>query len=288
MRLLQRGNTGEFSLTKDLVGDETIPPYAILSHTWGADAEEVTFEDLTNGTGMDKPGYEKIRFCGEQARQNGLQYFWIDTCCINKANNTELTSAINSMFRWYRDATRCYVYLPDISSSDFDTNEEFHSPPWESYFRTSRWFERGWTLQELLAPSSVEFFSRERQRLGDKRSLKQQIHEITGIPDSAIQGVPLSQFSVHERLSWIYRRQTKLEEDKAYSLLGIFDVSMPLIYGEGREKAFKRLLEEIEKPLNGLLHGLDPSTQSRPETAQRLVARLHCLMSSEVDFETPV
>ena len=246
MRLLLRSDTGEFSLTKDLVGNDTIPPYAILSHTWGADADEVTFEDLTNGTGKNKPGYEKIRFCGEQARQDDLQYFWIDTCCINKANYTELSQAINSMFRWYRDATRCYVYLLDVSSPALDTNEEFNPRPWESNFRKCRWFERGWTLQELLAPISVEFFSREGQRFGDKRSLKQQIHEITGITNSALQGAPLSQFSVDERLSWIERRQTKLEEDKAYSLLGIFDVSMPLIYGEGREKAFKRLREEID------------------------------------------
>jgi len=247
MRLLLHSDTGEFSLTKDLIGDDTIPPYAILSHTWGADADEVTFEDLTNGTGKDKPGYEKIRFCGEQARQDDLQYFWIDTCCINKANYTELTQAINSMFRWYRDATRCYVYLPDVLSPAFDINEDFNPQPWKSDFRKSRWFERGWTLQELLAPSSVEFFSRERQRFGNKISLKQQIHEITGIANSALQGTPLSQFSVDERLSWIERRQTKLEEDKSYSMLGIFDVSMPLIYGEGKEKAFKRLWEEIGK-----------------------------------------
>ena len=91
MRLLRRSSTGEFSLTEDLVGEGTIPPYAILSHTWGADTEEVTFEDLTNGTGKDKPGYVKIRFCGEQARLDALQYFWIDTCCINKANHAELS-----------------------------------------------------------------------------------------------------------------------------------------------------------------------------------------------------
>ena len=248
MRLLLRSDTGEFSLTKDLVGDDTIPPYAILSHTWGEEAEEVTFEDLANGAGKDKPGYKKIRFCGEQARQDDLQYFWIDTCCINKANYTELSQAINSMFRWYRDAIRCYVYLPDVSNPAFGTNEEYNLRPWESDFRKSRWFERGWTLQELLAPSSVEFFSRECQRLGDKRSLKRQIHEITGIADSALQGAPLSQFSVEERFSWIEHRQTKLEGDKAYSLLGIFDVSMPLIYGEGRKKAFKRLREEIDNP----------------------------------------
>src|SRR5436190_18803003 len=253
MRLLQRSKPGEFSFSRNFVGNDTIPPYAILSHTWGANSTEVTFEDLTNGTGKEKPGYEKIWFCGEQAGQDDLEYFWVDTCCINKADFTELSEAFNSMFRWYRNAARCYVYLSDISSPAFDTNEKPNPRPWESDFQKSRWFTRGWTLQELLAPSSVEFFSRERQRLGDKRSLRQQIHEITGIADSALQGASLSQFSVDERLSWIQRRQTKLEEDKAYSLLGIFDVSMPLIYGEGREKAFKRLREEIDKPLKGLL-----------------------------------
>ena len=116
MRLLRRTNTGEFSLTEDLVGDEAIPPYAILSHTWRLNTEEeVTFEELTNGTGKDKPGYEKIRFCGEQAAQDDLEYFWIDTCCINKKNKAELSHAINSMFRWYREAAKCYVYLSDVS-----------------------------------------------------------------------------------------------------------------------------------------------------------------------------
>jgi hypothetical protein len=247
MRLLRRSNTCEFSLTEDLFGDKAIPPYAILSHTWGADAEEVTFEDMTNGTGKDKPGYKKIQFCGEQAAQDGLQHFWIDTCCINKAYKAELSQAINSMFRWYRNATRCYVYLLDVSSSPFDINKEFNLPPWELDFQKSRWFTRGWTLQELLAPSSVEFFSREQKKLGDRRSLKQQIYKITGIPDSALQGAPLSQFSVNERLSWIEHRQTKLEEDMAYSMLGIFNVYISPIYSEGKARAFKRIIDEIDK-----------------------------------------
>lgn len=245
MRLLQRNNNGELSLTKDLVGDDIIPPYAILSHTWGADTEEVTLEDLTNGTGKDKLGYVKIRFCGEQARQDGLRYFWVDTCCINKANYTELSQAINSMFRWYRNAARCYVYLSDVSTRASNSNDKFNPPPWASNFRNSRWFKRGWTLQELLAPSSVEFFSKEGKRLGDKNSLKLQLQGITRIAGSALQGAPLSHFSVDERLSWIESRQTKLEEDRAYSLLGIFDVHMPLIYGEGQDKAFIRLRKEI-------------------------------------------
>ena len=143
MRLLHRSNGGELSFSRNFVGKDTIPPYAILSHTWGADAEEITFEDITNGTGEDKPGYRKIRFCGEQARRDDLQYFWIDTCCINKANFTELSEAINSMFCWYRNATRCYVYLLDVSCPPSDTNEGFNLQLWESDFRKSGWFTRG-------------------------------------------------------------------------------------------------------------------------------------------------
>src|SRR5436189_4927259 len=123
MRLLRRSNTSEFSLTKDLVGDDIIPPYAILSHTWGADTE-VTFDDLTNGTGKDKPGYEKIEFCGEQAAQDGLEWFWIDTCCINKTNKVELSQAIRSMFRWYGNATRYYVFLADVPRPPSDINKK--------------------------------------------------------------------------------------------------------------------------------------------------------------------
>jgi hypothetical protein len=246
MRLLECSNNGEFSLTKDFISSE-IPEYAILSHTWGADTEEVTYRDVIDGTGKKKVGYKKIRFCGEQARRDGLQYFWVDTCCINKANHAELSQAINSMFHWYRNASRCYVYLSDIRSPPFGTNDEFNPQSWDSDFWKSKWFTRGWTLQELLAPSSVEFFSQERERLGDKCSLKQQIHEITGIPVSALQGASLSQFSVDERFLWIERRQTKLAEDKVYSLLGIFDVKIPLFYGEGAVNAFKRLREVIDK-----------------------------------------
>jgi hypothetical protein len=246
MRLLH-SETGRFTLTKDFIGDDQIPPYAILSHTWGPDNEEVTFEDIVNGTGEVKPGYKKIRFCGEQARQDDLLYFWIDTCCINKNNDAELSRSINSMFRWYRNASRCYVYLSDVSSPFVGGNYKCYMQLWESDFRKSRWFNRGWTLQELLAPASVEFFSREGKRLGDKSFLMTQICDITNIPHTALEGCPLSQFSVEERLRWIQHRQTKLAEDKVYSLLGIFDVYIPLIYGEGWGKAHDRLLEEFYK-----------------------------------------
>ena len=249
MRLLERNSAGQLSLTKDF-GDH-VPQYAILSHTWGADIEEVTFRDLIDGTSKSKAGYGKIQFCGEQAKRDGLQYFWVDTCCIDKSNNTELAEAINSMFRWYRNAAKCYVYLSDVSITKRKASNQFSEFTWESAFRASRWFSRGWTLQELLAPGSVEFFSKEGKRLGDKRTLERQIHEITGIAVSALQGASLHQFGVDKRLSWAENRQTMRKEDLAYSLLGIFDVYMPLIYGEGRENALKRLREEIDKPLKG-------------------------------------
>ncbi|KAN0067922.1 HET domain containing protein [Elaphomyces granulatus] len=250
MRLLERNSAGEFSLTKYFVSDD-IPRYAILSHTWGPDTEEVSFKDMMDGTGMSKPGYHKIQFCGEQARCDDLQYFWIDTCCIDKSNSTELQEAINSMFRWYRDAAKCYVYFADVLKPALDADGKPSLLPWESSFQKSRWFSRGWTLQELVAPASVEFFSKEGQYLGNKRSLERHIHEGTGIPVKALQGSPLSDFSVPERMLWAENRDTTRKEDKAYSLLGIFDVHMPLIYGEGREKAFKRLRDEIHKTSQG-------------------------------------
>jgi hypothetical protein len=248
MRLLTHNTDGKFSLTEDFMGNDT-PEYAILSHTWGEG--EVTFENLRDGTGRSKAGYDKIRFCAQQAANDGLQYFWVDTCCINKSSSAELQEAINSMFRWYQNAAKCYVYLLDVSTRKRKASDSFSDFTWEPAFRASRWFKRGWTLQELLAPDSVEFFSRERERLGDKKTLEQQIHEITGIPTTALQKTSLSQFDVNDRLSWAENRQTTREEDKAYSLFGIFDIHMPLLYGEGKEKAFRRLREEVDKPLKG-------------------------------------
>jgi len=246
MRLLVYSETGKLSITESFAAGDPIPPYAILSHTWGPDTEEVTFDDVASGTSEKKLGFEKIRFCAERARLDGLRHFWIDTCCIDKENYAELSNALNSMYCWYRNATRCYVYLSDVSTKKRKRDED-SKDPWESDFRSSKWFTRGWTLQELLAPPLVEFFSLERKRLGDKSSLEQQIHDITAIPKSALRGDHLSQFSVNERMSWIGPRQTKLEEDKAYSLLGIFGVHIPPRYEEGMASAFQRLQDEIEK-----------------------------------------
>ncbi|KAH7233782.1 uncharacterized protein BKA55DRAFT_580094 [Fusarium redolens] len=245
MRLLRVGNDGEFSLA-EFVGD-SIPPYTILSHTWGEDCEEVTFKDLVEGTGKSKLGYEKIRFCGKQSANDNLQFFWVDTCCIDKSSSAELLEAINSMFHWYHNAAKCYAYLSDVSISDSVRNTLSSQQTWKTAFRHSRWFTRGWTLQELVAPTCVEFFSLEGERLGDKESMVQEIQEITGISIQALQGSPLSRFGVDERMSWARSRDTKREEDAAYSLLGIFGVHMPLIYGEGRRNAFIRLKREIQE-----------------------------------------
>jgi hypothetical protein len=241
MRLLYFDSSRRLTWTN--FSQKIIPPYVILSHTWGDD--EFLFEDLVNGTGYGKAGYEKILFCGEQAARDHVQYFWVDTCCIDKWNLRELSNAINSMFRWYKNAARCYAFLSDVSTPIADV--QLHESTWEASFRKSRWFTRGWTLQELLAPASVEFFSSQCQRLGDKDSLKQQIHEITRIPVTALQGVPLDEFSIPERKAWMSGRQTKQEEDMAYSLIGIFDVSMEFRYGEGVKRALERLQEEMER-----------------------------------------
>jgi hypothetical protein len=157
MRLLEVLPNGDFRLTGKLL-DDSIPRYAILSHTWGDESQEVISEDMVKYSGRDKAGYKKIKFCGEQAARDGLQYFWMDSCCIDKSNRAELQEAIGSMFRWYRRAVKCYVYLADVSIQNM----------WEEAFGKSRWFARGWTLQELLVPLSVEFFSEEGSRLGDK------------------------------------------------------------------------------------------------------------------------
>ncbi|KAH6652635.1 heterokaryon incompatibility protein-domain-containing protein [Truncatella angustata] len=237
MRLLHFRN-GELNLTSDYIHD--LPPYAILSHTWGIDGDEVTFQDLVNNTGGDKPGYRKILFCGEQAKCDGLEYFWVDTCCIDGGSSVELTEAINSMFRWYQNAAYCYVYLSDVS-----TGSDQALDSWETQFWQSRWFTRIWTLQDLIAPQTVRFFSVEGYLLGDKQSLEQLIHDITGLPTRILRGCQLSEFSIAERCSWAKNRRASRPEDKAYCLLGILGISMVLQYGEGEEGAFRTLRREI-------------------------------------------
>lgn len=245
MRLLYFQGDGILAFTD--FGRQKPPPYAILSHTWGK--EEVTFQDLSYGISASLAGFKKIAFCGQQAAKDGLKYFWVDTCSIDKSNLPELTRSINSMFRWYRNASKCYVYLSDVSVSD-PRNVIVDESSWMKAFWKSRWFKRGWTLQELIAPRSVEFFSKEGYLLGDKCSLESVIIKITNIPADALQGRPLKNFSVKERFSWANHRETTEEEDIGYCLLGIFDVFMPLIPGEGEVNAMKRLEKLLEESLN--------------------------------------
>ncbi|EUC27301.1 hypothetical protein COCCADRAFT_41933 [Bipolaris zeicola 26-R-13] len=245
MRLLRYSERGELSIHSFDDGD--IPPYAILSHTWGADDDEVTFADLQAGGGKTKLGYKKIVFCGEQAQQDNLQYFWIDTCCIDKVNKAELAFSIRSMFRWYRNATRCYAYLSDVWKRKRKACDRASELSWEPAFKLSQWFTRGWTFQELLAPTIVEFFSQEGESLGSKTSLQTMIHEITNIPSEVLNGTPLSRFSVNERLRWAEGRTTRRVEDRAYCLQGILNVELAPVYGEGEAGAFKRLTGEVDK-----------------------------------------
>jgi hypothetical protein len=247
MRLLHIEDDGSFKLTRNFDSERDIPKYAVLSHRWLSEQEEVNFDEMTKGIFQEKTtGFAKIQFCGRQAVRDGLQHIWVDTCCIDKTSSQELQEAITTMFKWYQKATQCYVYLMDVSASANAANGALIPYTWETAFRNSSWFTRGWTLQELLAPPSVTFFSREGQRLGDKIELRRLIHEITDIPYRAFEGTPLSEFSVSERLSWAKSRQTTRSEDKAYSLLGILNVFMPTLYGEG-EHAFVRLQECLEK-----------------------------------------
>jgi hypothetical protein len=244
MRLLQRKDDGTFVLTGYLM--DNIPTYAILSHTWLADEYETSYEDLNSGIFKSQASVDKIRFCVEQAHKDGLEYSWIDTCCIDKSSSAELQESITLMFSWYRNAEKCYVYMTDVSLTEKEAKQQKSSDAWKQAFCHSRWFTRGWTLQELLAPKSVQFFSAQGVELGDRKSMENQIHEITEIPIEALQGHALTKFSVAERLSWAEKRSTKRKEDKAYSLLGLFGIFMPLLYGEG-ENAFSRLKQEIER-----------------------------------------
>ena len=211
-----------------------VPPYAILSHTWGN--EELQFDELNSASAQGKVGYQKIRSACTKANEDGHSYVWIDTCCIDSSSSAELSEAINSMFNWYRKSKVCYVYLEDVDNVEG--------------LKSARWFTRGWTLQELLAPAQIIFYSKNWQILGNKTELALAISQITGINPNAFRGLSTLDYirntSVAKRMSWASARETTKEEDIAYCLLGLFDVNMPLLYGEG-EKAFLRLQEEIMK-----------------------------------------
>ncbi|KIN08824.1 hypothetical protein OIDMADRAFT_188507, partial [Oidiodendron maius Zn] len=215
------------TLALDEFFDRTIPQYVILSHTWGEN--EISFQQFQNGVLNNK-----IKQCCVQARKEGFGYVWVDTCCIDKTSSAELSEAINSMFRWYKEAVLCYVYLEDFSLL-------------RDRLKPCKWFTRGWTLQELIAPPVVEFYDTHWVRFGTRMSLQMVISALTRIPVPMLTASKaLQDYSVAVRMSWASRRNTTRLEDRAYCLMGLFDVNMPMLYGEGL-RAFQRLQEEILK-----------------------------------------
>lgn len=250
--------------------------YAILSHTWGGD--ETTLQEWQGhepASGPAPGGRKKVRMACGLAKDHGYEYIWIDTCCIDKTNSTELSQAINSMFHWYAEAEVCYAYLSDVPGDDAIRHPR-------SRFRESRWFKRGWTLQELLAPKKVHFYSQDWKYLGSKEELLDLISSITLISREALtQGEcqPTSR-SLGEILSWASRRTTTMEEDMAYALLGLLDVNMPLIYGEG-PKAFIRLQEELLRRYDdeSIFAWEAPPKRSKTETILWTGLAICCLLS---------
>jgi ankyrin repeat protein len=216
-----------------------IPEYAILSHRWGE--YELTLQDIQNciwakegfsNESAKIEAFRKVQQCCLKAQSDSFRYVWVDSCCIDKTSSSELSEAINSMYLWYYKASKCYAYLADVQSI--------------STFKKSEWFTRGWTLQELLAPSEVYFVNKDWKVLGTKASLRQEISDQSRIPVNILAGSDLETTSVAQRMSWASNRRTTRIEDRAYCLMGIFGINMPLLYGEG-ERAFIRLQEEIMK-----------------------------------------
>ena len=222
-------NTSTFKL-KEFYSD--VPRYATLSHRW-KENEELSFGGLEEPHPLsNRTVYKKVkRFCVE-ARKRSLEYVWVDTCCIDKRSSAELSEAINSMYTIYNRATICYVYFYDVVS--------------RADLEQSSWFTRGWTLQELLAPSKLHFFNRKWHPIGSRRKLAPKIEGITGIPRKALRGFNPAGYCIAEKLSWSAKRKTTREEDCAYCLLGLFQINMSLFYGEGG-RAFQRLQEKIMK-----------------------------------------
>ncbi|KAK4183155.1 heterokaryon incompatibility protein-domain-containing protein [Podospora australis] len=234
-----------------------LPPYAILSHTWGED--EVTLHDMADvKEARKKPAFSKIEQCCRQAFRDGLEWAWVDTCCIDKSSSAELSETINSMYKFYERAMKCYAILSDVVASPdndaFTDPQQYldqHPPGTTGEYLTqyplfeSRWWTRGWTLQELIAPHDVEFYNCRWEYLTSKRACKELIRRFSGIDEPILShSRSLETVCVADRMSWAAGRYTTREEDMAYCLLGIFNVNMPLLYGEGAN-AFQRLQQEI-------------------------------------------
>jgi len=237
-------------------GDDEVEKYAILSHRWMKEAEEVDYREMVKLAKMppgkrdeicQRGGYKKILQSCEQARNDGYEWLWVDTCCIDKRSSAELSEAINSMYRWYENAKVCYAYLHDVPVSSFPTVRDKRYTKFNGW---PEWFSRGWTLQELIAPSNVQFFNKDWRSIGYKRTLAPTLACITRIPKHILtDGLRGNRPCVAQIMSWAANRTTRRVEDRAYSLMGLLDVNMPMLYGEGK-KAFHRLQLEIIRASN--------------------------------------
>lgn len=225
---------------------DTEKAYAILSHRW-LDGDEVNYLEITELAKMEnrdrireRSGYRKIVKSCQQAENDGLKWLWVDTCCIDKRSSSELSETLNSMFRWYENSNKCYAYLHDADVFPTAPNEtSAGSGCWPE------WFSRGWTLQELIAPMALQFFNKDWQAIGNKRDLATTLEKITRVPFGVlVDGLASYRPSVAQVMSWAADRRTTRVEDRAYSLMGLLNVNMPMLYGEGK-KAFLRLQQEI-------------------------------------------
>lgn len=274
MRLI---NVKTFELESFSGSESDIPTYSILSHTWTSD--ELVYDDLRNGASkllIRSRRFDKIREACYQARRDGYAYMWVDTCCIDKTSSTELSEAINSMFKYYSQSAVCYVYLDDFAVGIKKRNKdsgELELETWDTRFEKARWFTRGWTLQELIAPRNVRFFDKDWEDIGTRNGgLLERICTRTSIPreifielrcspscpggQNTREGICkacrwadtlpmfLTGFPASIKMSWAANRLTTRKEDVAYSLLGLFGLTMPMQYGEGTH-AYMRLQENI-------------------------------------------
>ena len=250
-----RGTVDRRSKIFEFCDDESTK-YAILSHRW-IDPTEVDYEEMADLAKMNveeredirqRLGYKKILNTCEQAQRDGYDWVWVDTCCIDKRSSADLSEAINSMYRWYANSGACYAYLHDIRGPSFPTERDY-----EEYPRSTgwpEWFSRGWTLQEMIAPSNVQFFNKDWQPIGDKKTLARTLEDITKVPVHILtEGLFGNRPCIAQIMSWAARRKTTRVEDRAYSLMGLLDVNMPMLYGEGK-KAFHRLQLEIIRSSN--------------------------------------
>ena len=236
-------------------GGDEVMEYAILSHRWIE--QEVDYNEIVELAKVNKEerteirqrdGYRKILQGCEQAKKDGYKWLWIDTCCIDKRSSAELSEAINSMYRWYENSRICYAYLHDLPGSSLPTARNN-----ERYAKSNgrpEWFSRGWTLQEMIAPKDVQFFNKDWRPVGDKRALSPILEEITRVPQNILkEGFSSNRPCVAQIMSWAANRTTTRVEDRAYSLMGLLDVNMPMLYEEGK-KAFHRLQLEIIRTSN--------------------------------------